>query len=164
MSSHVHADRPADAGMTGTPRIGQALDRPGPGAMRIGSVEDAGHRPAVPDNAAREQEVAAEPAGRGELAQRADAVHVRVRLEQDSEVPELVLCGRRLWCVRKILAHDLTEPGPAGALAEHIWWVVVAMGPTGADLVCELGQEYPSGRWRLRSIVEEMPSRFQYVG
>ena len=91
-----------------------------------------------------------------------EAVHVRIRVDKESEVPDLVLWEHRLWSVRTILDHQIEQPGPSGAIAEHVWWVVAVVGRFGDERVCELGQSFPGGQWRLRSVSVELPARFQY--
>ncbi|GAA3628577.1 hypothetical protein [Microlunatus ginsengisoli] len=88
-------------------------------------------------------------------------VHVRVRIERDSERPELLLWSDRLWSVRSILGYQLAEPGSAGAVAEHRWWVGAARGRASGEVLLELAQSYPSGHWRIRSVPSGVPERFR---
>ena len=96
---------------------------------------------------------------RAELPADGAEVHVRVRVELDRELPDLVLWRDRLWVVREIIDHAVAEPGPhapPGSLAEHVWWVVAAAGQRGGEHVFVLGQSYPGGQWRLHSVLGEL--------
>lgn len=125
---------------TGRPIDAQAASPP----QRSGQARSGGDHPIEHDESVRHE-----------------PVHVRVRVEQGRDVPDLILCGERLWSVRKILDYEVGTAPRSGDLAEHVWWVVAAVGRAGGERVCELGQAYPSGRWRVRSVTVEMPRRFQ---
>lgn len=86
-----------------------------------------------------------------------EPVDVLVRVEQDRELPELVVADGQLWSVRQIVTQELAQQPPPGELGEHVWWVVVAAGRSGREHIWALGQAYPSGRWRIRSAGEHGP-------
>jgi hypothetical protein len=92
-----------------------------------------------------------------------EPVHVRARTEHGREVPDLLLWSDRLWSVRKISAYAMSRSDGPDRTARHIWRVLVADGPSGAERTCELVQAYPSGHWRLRSI-DAAPARPKTVG